>query len=63
MVARWDAERNRVYEFIANNFDLDAQVAADIYRHRRRIELFFKNKEFSASIFFGDNQNAIKIQI
>jgi len=64
-IAWWDAEGNRAYEFITNNFDLSAQVVADIYRHRWRIELFFKKlkQNFPLHYFLGDNQNAIEIQI
>jgi len=64
-IAWWDAEGNRAYEFITNNFDLSAQVVADIYRYRWRIELFFKKlkQNFPLHYFLGDNQNAIEIQI
>lgn len=64
-IAWWDSKSKRVYEFISNNFELDAQVIADIYRYRWRIELFFKKLKgnFSLHYFLGDNQNAIEIQI
>lgn len=64
-IAWWDAKGNRVYEFITNNFELEAQVIADIYRYRWRIELFFKKlkQNFPLHYFMGDNQNAIEIQI
>lgn len=64
-IAWWDAEGKRVYEFITNNFELEAQVIADIYRYRWRIELFFKKlkQNFPLYYFLGDNQNAIEIQI
>lgn len=64
-IAWWDATENRTYEFITNNFELEAQVIADIYRYRWRIELFFKKlkQNFPLHYFIGDNQNAIEIQI
>lgn len=64
-IAWWDAEGNRVYEFITNNFDLDAATIAEIYRYRWRIELFFKKlkQNFPLQYFVGDNQNAIEVQI
>jgi len=64
-IAWWDAKENRAYEFITNNFELEAQVIADIYRYRWRIELFFKKlkQNFPLHYFLGDNQNAIEIQI
>lgn len=64
-IAWWDSKGKRVYEFISNNFELDPQVIADIYRYRWRIELFFKKlkQNFPLHYFLGDNQNAIEIQI
>jgi len=64
-IAWWDSKSKRVYEFISNNFELDAQIIAEIYRYRWRIELFFKKLKgnFSLHYFLGDNQNAIEIQI
>ncbi|MEJ7586861.1 MAG: IS4 family transposase [Ferruginibacter sp.] len=64
-IAWWDSKGERVYEFISNNFELEAQVIADIYRYRWRIELFFKKlkQNFPLHYFLGDNQNAIEIQI
>jgi len=64
-IAWWDSKGGRVYEFISNNFELEAQVIADIYRYRWRIELFFKKlkQNFPLHYFLGDNQNAIEIQI
>ena len=64
-VAWWDAQNNRVYEFITNNFELDAITIAEIYRYRWQIELFFKKlkQNFQLQYFVGDNQNAIEIQI
>lgn len=64
-IAWWDAIGGRVYEFITNNFDLDAATIAAIYRYRWQIELFFKKlkQNFQLQYFVGDNQNAIEIQI
>jgi hypothetical protein len=64
-IAWWDTKSKRVYEFITNNFVLDAATIAEIYRYRWRIELFFKKlkQKFPLQYFVGDNQNAIEIQI
>lgn len=64
-IAWWDAKRNSVYEFITNNFELEAAVIAAIYKYRWQIELFFKKlkQNFQLQYFVGDNQNAIEIQI
>jgi hypothetical protein len=64
-IAFWVEKENRTYEFITNNFELPAQVIADIYKFRWQIELFFKRlkQNFPLQYFVGDNQNAIEIQI
>lgn len=64
-IAWWDAKGGRVYEFITNNFELDAATIAAIYQYRWQIELFFKKlkQNFPLQYFVGDNQNAIEVQI
>jgi hypothetical protein len=64
-IAWWDAQNDKVYEFITNNFDLEAITIAEIYRYRWQIELFFKKlkQNFQLQYFVGDNQNAIEIQL
>jgi hypothetical protein len=64
-IAWWDNEEKRVYEFITNNFELEAKTIADIYQYRWQIELFFKKLKQNCPLayFVGDNQNAIEIQI
>jgi hypothetical protein len=60
-----DGIGNKAYEFITNNFELEAITIARIYRYRWQIELFFKKlkQNFQLQYFIGDNQNAIEIQI
>ena len=64
-IAWYDEKQNRSYEFITNNFELDAQTIALLYKYRWKIELFFKKlkQNFPLQYFVGDNQNAIEIQI
>jgi len=64
-IAWWDEAQQRVYEFITNNFELDASTIAKLYQYRWQIELFFKKlkQNFPLQYFVGDNQNAIEIQI
>jgi hypothetical protein len=64
-IAWWDEKSQRAYEFITNNFELDAATIAGIYQYRWQIELFFKKlkQNFGLNYFVGDNQNAIEIQI
>lgn len=64
-IAFWDDENKRVFEFITNNFDLEADEIAMIYKKRWQIELLFKQlkQNFPLKYFLGDNENAIIIQI
>lgn len=64
-IAWWDEEKQRAFEFITNNFELDAATIALLYKYRWKIELFFKKlkQNFPLQYFVGDNQNAIEIQI
>ena len=51
--------------FLTNNFQLEAQVIASIYKERWKIELFFKEIKQTLKIkhFFGDSENAVRTQI
>ncbi len=64
-IAWWDEDKQRSFEFITNNFELDAATIALLYKYRWKIELFFKKlkQNFPLQYFVGDNQNAIEIQI
>jgi len=64
-IAWWDESGQKTYEFITNDFELDASIIAQLYRYRWQIELFFKKlkQNFPLQYFVGDNQNAIEIQI
>jgi hypothetical protein len=60
-----DAEYDRNYIYITNNFDLAAQEIADIYKSRWEVELFFKwiKQNLKIKTFWGTSQNAVFIQI
>lgn len=64
-VAYWDANTNKVFEFITNNFLISPDKIAAIYKNRWQIETMFKRlkQNFPLKYFLGDNQNAIEIQI
>ena len=64
-IAWWDADKKRAFEFITNEFELEAITIAQLYKYRWQIELFFKKlkQNFPIQYFVGDNQNAIEIQI
>lgn len=64
-IAYWDSEKEKVFEFITNHFELEPDKIASIYKHRWQIETMFKRlkQNFPLKYFLGDNQNAIEIQI
>lgn len=58
-------EKGRIYIFISNNMTITAQDIADIYKQRWQIELLFKKmkQNFQLHCFYGETENAIRIQI
>ena len=61
----FDAETNRSYVFLTNDFNASAKTIADLYRHRWQIELFFKwiKQHLKIQSFWGYSMNAVKTQI
>ncbi len=61
----YDREKNKIYEFITNNFTLDALLIANLYKQRWQIELFFKwvKQHLKIKSFWGHSENAVKTQI
>lgn len=58
-------EKNRYYEFITNSMDSTAEEVAFLYKKRWGIELLFKKmkQNFQLHYFYGENENAIRIQV
>lgn len=58
-------EDGKIYVFITNNFTLPVSQVALIYKNRWMIELLFKQikQNFPLRYFWGESENAIKIQI
>lgn len=61
----FDAETNKMFVFLTNNFKLPAIVIADLYRCRWQVELFFKwiKQNLRIKSFYGTTDNAVKTQI
>lgn len=55
----------RLIPLLTNDFDMEAEDIVAIYRKRWSIELLFKQmkQNFPLRYFYGENENAIKIQI
>ena len=51
--------------FLTNNFTLEPELIADLYRQRWQVELFFKwiKQHLRIKVFFGTSENAVKTQI
>ena len=58
-------DKGRIYHFLTNKFDIIAEEVAHIYKYRWKIELLFKQikQNFPLRYFWGENENAIRIQI
>jgi hypothetical protein len=58
-------ERNRYFEFLTNNFDIEAEEVAFLYKKRWGIEILFKKmkQNFQLHYFYGENENAIYTQV
>ena len=65
LIRYWDAENEREFLFLTNNFDLSALEVAELYHNRWQIELFFKwlKQHLKIKHFYGTSLNAVKIQV
>jgi len=61
----FDKDRNRVFVFITNNFDLEPLEIAALYKKRWEVELFFKwlKQHLKIKSFWGVTLNAVKTQM
>lgn len=60
-----DAETNKTFVFLTNNFTLPALTITLLYRCRWQVELFFKwiKQNLRIKSFYGTTENAVKTQI
>jgi hypothetical protein len=60
-----DAETNKRYVFLTNNFNLPALTIAQLYKCRWQVEIFFKwiKQHLRIKSFYGTSENAVKTQI
>ena len=61
----YDEETKKELTFLTNNFTLKATEIAQLYKHRWKIELFFKwiKQHLKIKSFWGYSPNAVKTQI
>jgi IS4 transposase len=65
LIQYYDAETEKMFFFLTNNFKLSALTVAKLYKHRWYIELFFKwiKQHLKIKSFWGQSENAVKTQI
>jgi hypothetical protein len=65
LVKYYDAEWEKIYTYITNNFDLPASTIAKIYLYRWKIEEFFRwiKQNLKIKSFLGTSENAVMNQI
>ncbi len=61
----YDEQTGKALIFLTNNFHLTALDIAKLYRHRWKIELFFKwiKQHLKIKSFWGQSENAVKTQV
>lgn len=61
----YDAENDRRFVFLTNNFTLPALTIAKLYKCRWQVELFFKwiKQNLHIKHFYGTSDNAVRIQV
>lgn len=61
----YNAETNKTFVFLTNNFTLPALTVTKLYRCRWQVELFFKwiKQHLRIKAFYGTTENAVKSQI
>jgi hypothetical protein len=61
----YDEEGEMELIFLTNNFHLSALEIAQLYKHRWKIELFFKwiKQHLKIKSFWGQSENAVKTQV
>ena len=60
-----DEQTGKVLIFLTDNFHLKATEIAQLYKHRWKIELFFKwiKQHLKIKSFWGQSENAVKTQV
>ena len=61
----FDADKGRSFIFLTNQFTFSPLTIAELYRHRWRVETFFKwiKQNLRIKKFYGTSENAVKTQI
>jgi len=65
LISYYDPEQEKAFYFLTNLFDEKPEQIALLYKQRWQVELLFKKikQNFPLQYFYGENQNAIQIQL
>ena len=65
LIGYYDTEKDEIFEFLTNNFDITALEIANLYKNRWQIEVFFKwiKQNLTIKHLWGHTENAVKIHI
>jgi len=65
MVEYYDEEKDMIFVFLTNNFEVTALEIARLYRNRWQIEVFFKwiKQNLTIKTLWGHSENAVNIHI
>lgn len=65
LVSYYDPKKDKAFYFLTNLFDEKPENIALLYKKRWQVELLFKKikQNFPLQYFYGENQNAIQIQL
>lgn len=65
VVTFYHEKNKKTLRFLTNNFEIDAEVIAEIYKQRWQIELFFKwiKQHLKIKSFLSTSKNGVQIQV
>jgi hypothetical protein len=65
MVEYYDDEKDMIFVFLSNNFEVSALEIARLYRNRWQIEVFFKwiKQNLTIKTLWGHSENAVNVHI
>ena len=65
LIGYYDTEKNELFEFLTNNFEITAYEITNLYKNRWQIEVFFKwiKQNLTIKHLWGYSENAVKTHI
>ena len=65
LIGYYDTEKDELFEFLTNNFEITAYKITNLYKNRWQIEVFFKwiKQNLTIKHLWGHSENAVKTHI